>query len=162
MFGPRKSLDSVTSHPENARLAKSLCWPQLIALGVGAMVGSGIYTLVGVGAERAGPGVILAFVICSLVCGCAALACAELASMIPAAGSAYTFSYTALGEGIAWVVGWSLISNIRLPVRRSPLAGPAISSAGLSPQVYVCRLRYRLGRTVAASSISPRSRLRLR
>ena len=88
MFGPRKSLDSVTRHPENARLAKSLSWPHLIALGVGAIVGTGIYTLVGVGAQRAGPAVILAFVICGMVCGCAALAYAELAIMIPAAGSA--------------------------------------------------------------------------
>jgi APA family basic amino acid/polyamine antiporter len=114
MFGPRKSLDSVTSHPENARLAKTLSWPHLVALGVGAIVGTGIYTLVGVGAERAGPAVILAFVICGLVCGCAALAYAELATMIPAAGSAYTFSYAALGEGIAWVVGWSLILEYSL------------------------------------------------
>ena len=57
---------------------------------------------------------ILAFVICGLVCGCAALAYAELATMIPAAGSAYTFSYAALGEGIAWVVGWSLILEYSL------------------------------------------------
>jgi len=114
MFGPRKSLDSVTSHPENVRLAKTLSWPHLIALGVGAIVGTGIYTLVGVGAERAGPAVILAFVICGLVCGCAALAYAELATMIPAAGSAYTFSYAALGEAIAWVVGWSLILEYSL------------------------------------------------
>lgn len=114
MFGPRKSLDSVTSHPENVRLAKTLSWPHLVALGVGAIVGTGIYTLVGVGAERAGPAVILAFVICGLVCGCAALAYAELATMIPAAGSAYTFSYAALGEAIAWVVGWSLILEYSL------------------------------------------------
>jgi APA family basic amino acid/polyamine antiporter len=70
--------------------------------------------LVGVGAERAGPAVILAFLICGLVCGCAALAYAEMATMIPAAGSAYTFSYVALGEGIAWVVGWSLILEYSL------------------------------------------------
>ncbi len=114
MFGPRKSLDSVTSHPKNARLAKTLSWPHLVALGVGAIVGTGIYTLVGVGAERAGPAVILAFVICGLVCGCAALAYAELATMIPAAGSAYTFSYAALGEGVAWIVGWSLILEYSL------------------------------------------------
>ena len=64
MFGPRKPLDSVTSHPKNARLAKTFSWPHLIALGVGAIVGTGIYTLAGVGAERAGPAVILAFAIC--------------------------------------------------------------------------------------------------
>ena len=77
-----------------------MSWPPLLALG-----GTDIHTLVDVGAERAGPAVNLAFVICGMVCGCAALANAELATMIPAAGSANTFSYTALGKGIAWVVG---------------------------------------------------------
>ena len=112
MFGPRKALGAEAA-PDN-RLAKTLGWPHLIALGVGAIVGTGIYTLTGVGAERAGPAVILAFAIAGAVCACAALAYAELATMIPAAGSAYTFSYTALGETIAWVVGWSLILEYSL------------------------------------------------
>ena len=114
MFGPRKSLDSVTKHAEGHALAKTLSWPHLIALGVGAIVGTGIYTLTGVGAERAGPAVILAFAIACEVCACAALAYAELATMIPAAGSAYTFSYAALGEKVAWVVGWSLVLEYSL------------------------------------------------
>ncbi len=113
MFGPRKSFES-SAHSREHSLAKTLSWPHLIALGVGAIVGTGIYTLVGVGAERAGPGVILAFVICGVICACAALAYTELATLIPAAGSAYTFSYTALGEGVAWVVGWSLILEYSL------------------------------------------------
>ena len=112
MFGPRKALGAEAA-PDH-RLAKTLGWPHLIALGVGAIVGTGIYTLTGVGAERAGPAVILAFAIAGAVCACAALAYAELATMIPAAGSAYTFSYTALGETIAWVVGWSLILEYSL------------------------------------------------
>ena len=112
MFGPRKSFESPVSDKHS--LAKTLSWPHLIALGVGAIVGTGIYTLTGVGAERAGPAVILAFAIAGAVCACAALAYAELATMIPAAGSAYTFSYTALGETIAWVVGWSLILEYSL------------------------------------------------
>jgi APA family basic amino acid/polyamine antiporter len=114
MFGPRKSLDDVTRHDAGQALAKTLSWPHLIALGVGAIVGTGIYTLTGVGAARAGPAVILAFAIAGAVCACAALAYAELATMIPAAGSAYTFSYAALGETIAWVVGWSLILEYSL------------------------------------------------
>jgi DNA-binding GntR family transcriptional regulator len=95
-------------------LAKTLSWPHLIALGVGAIVGTGIYTLTGVGAERAGPAVILAFAIAGAVCACAALAYAEMATLIPAAGSAYTFSYAAMGETVAWVVGWSLILEYSL------------------------------------------------
>jgi len=90
-------------------LKPTLSWPHLVALGVGAIVGTGIYTLIGVGAERAGPAVMLAFVIAGIVCVCAALAYAELATMIPESGSAYTYSYTTLGEGAAWMVGWSLI-----------------------------------------------------
>lgn len=112
IIGPRKMLDARA--PEGQALAKTLGWPHLIALGVGAIVGTGIYTLTGVGAERAGPAVILAFAIAGAVCACAALAYAELATMIPAAGSAYTFSYVALGETIAWVVGWSLILEYSL------------------------------------------------
>src|SRR3546814_4676215 len=114
MFGPRKSLDDIRSHEASQSLAKTLSWPHLIALGVGAIVGTGIYTLTGVGADRAGPAVILAFAIAGMVCACAALAYTELATMIPAAGSAYTFSYVALGETIAWVVGWSLILEYSL------------------------------------------------
>ena len=113
MFGPRKSLDMLHSD-HGGRLAKTLSWPHLIALGVGAIVGTGIYTLTGVGAERAGPAVILAFAIAGAVCACAALAYTELATAIPAAGSAYTFSYVALGETVAWVVGWSLILEYSL------------------------------------------------
>ncbi len=112
LFGPRRPMGAEASSGQ--RLAKTLGWPHLIALGVGAIVGTGIYTLTGVGAERAGPAVILAFAIAGAVCACAALAYAELATMIPAAGSAYTFSYTALGEAIAWIVGWSLILEYSL------------------------------------------------
>ena len=114
MFGPRKSLESITCQEEHHRLRKTLSWPHLIALGVGAIVGTGIYTLTGVGADRAGPAVILAFGIAGAVCACAALAYAEMATLIPAAGSAYTFSYAALGEGVAWIVGWSLILEYSL------------------------------------------------
>ncbi len=94
---------------EHHRLTPTLSWPHLIALGVGAIVGTGIYTLIGVGAGLAGPGVMLSFAIAGAVCACAALAYAEMATLIPRAGSAYTYSYSVLGEGLAWIVGWSLI-----------------------------------------------------
>lgn len=114
MFGPRKSIEQLSRREAGHSLAKTLSWPHLIALGVGAIVGTGIYTLTGVGADRAGPAVILAFAIAGAVCACAALAYAEMATLIPAAGSAYTFSYAAMGEAIAWVVGWSLILEYSL------------------------------------------------
>ncbi|MFB9117221.1 amino acid permease [Xanthomonas arboricola pv. corylina] len=91
----RKSIDQVTVHEAGRQLVRSLSWPHLIALGIGAIVGTGIYTLIGVGADKAGPAVLLSFV---------------------AAGSAYTYSYTALGESIAWVVGWSLVLEYSLVV----------------------------------------------
>ena len=91
-------------------------WPHLVALGVGAIVGTGILTLIGVGADRAGPAVLLSFVVAGAICACAALCYAEMATMIPASGSAYTYSYAVLGEVIAWVVGWSLILEYSLVV----------------------------------------------
>ena len=112
----RKSLDTITQHEEGRRLVPTLTWPHLVALGIGAIVGTGIYTLIGVGADKAGPAVLLSFVIAGMVCACAALAYAEMATLIPAAGSAYTYSYAALGETLAWIVGWSLILEYSLVV----------------------------------------------
>ena len=105
----RKSIEATSGVGAGQRLRKTLSWPHLVALGVGAVVGTGIYTLTGVAAGLAGPAVILSFLIAGLVCACAALAYAEMATMIPAAGSAYAYSYAVLGEAVAWVVGWSLI-----------------------------------------------------
>jgi len=102
--------------PEHHRLKPTLSWPHLIALGIGAIVGTGILTLTGVGAAKAGPAVILSFAIAGVICIAAALAYAEMATMIPASGSAYTYTYVVLGELLAWVVGWSLILEYSLVV----------------------------------------------
>jgi basic amino acid/polyamine antiporter, APA family len=109
IFGRLKSIDSVTEHPGGERLKPTLSWPHLVALGVGGIVGTGIYTLIGIAAGLAGPAMIVSFVIAGLVSACAALAYAEMATMMPAAGSAYTYSYVVMGEPVAWFVGWSLI-----------------------------------------------------
>src|SRR6185437_7190120 len=101
---------------EEHRLKQSLSWPHLIALGVGAIVGTGILTLIGVGAGKAGPAVILSFAIAGVICACAALAYAEVATMIPASGSAYTYSYVVFGELIAWMIGVALILEYTLVV----------------------------------------------
>jgi len=113
LLGPIKPIDEAQATAGRA-LRPTLSWPHLVALGVGAIVGTGIYTLTGVGAERAGPAVIVAFFIAGAVCACAALAYAELATLIPTAGSAYTYTYSVLGEALAWVVGWSLILEYSL------------------------------------------------
>jgi APA family basic amino acid/polyamine antiporter len=106
----------ITEQPPEQQLARTLGWPHLVALGVGAIVGTGILTLIGVGADRAGPAVLLSFVVAGAICAAAALCYAEMATMIPASGSAYTYSYATLGEVIAWVVGWSLILEYSLVV----------------------------------------------
>jgi APA family basic amino acid/polyamine antiporter len=82
----------------------------LVAIGIGCIVGVGIFVLPGVeAATHAGPGIILSFVVAASACACAALCYAELAAMIPVAGSAYTYGYATLGELIAWIIGWDLI-----------------------------------------------------
>ncbi|MBY9063914.1 amino acid permease [Sphingomonas yunnanensis] len=120
-------------HRGGTVLARTLSWPHLVALGVGAIVGTGILTLIGVGAERAGPAVILSFVIAGAICACAALAYAEMATMIPASGSAYTYSYVVLGEVVAWVIGWSLILEYSLVVSTVAVGWSGYASALLTP-----------------------------
>jgi basic amino acid/polyamine antiporter, APA family len=104
-----KSFEAATTRSTHSALKATLSWVHLVGLGVGGIVGTGIYTLTGVGAGMAGPAVILSFAIAGVVCAAAALAYAEMATMIPMAGSAYTYSYVALGELLAWIVGWTLI-----------------------------------------------------
>lgn len=110
---PWTSLHDVA--PEH-RLHATLSWPHLMALGVGAIVGTGILTLIGLGAAKAGPAVIVAFIIAGVICACAALAYAEMATLLPAAGGAYTYAYIVIGEWAAWIVGWSLILEYSLVV----------------------------------------------
>ncbi|HJP67345.1 MAG TPA: amino acid permease [Sphingomicrobium sp.] len=112
----RKRVVAREDMPEEHRLKRSLSWPHLVALGVGAIVGTGILTLIGVGAGKAGPAVILSFAIAGVICACAALAYAEVATMIPASGSAYTYSYVVFGELIAWMIGVALILEYTLVV----------------------------------------------
>lgn len=131
----RKQLDSVAKNISHNALKPTLGWPHLLGLGVGGIVGTGIYTLTGVGAGLAGPAVILSFVIAGLVCACAALAYAEMATMMPVAGSAYTYSYVVLGELLAWIVGWTLILEYTVvcsavAVGWSGYASGVIKSAG--------------------------------
>jgi len=90
------------------KLRRVLGWPALTAIGLGTMLG-GIFPTLGAGAHAAGPSVILAYVLSGLVSLCVALCYAEFASMVPVAGSAYTYAYATLGELVAWIIGWDLI-----------------------------------------------------
>ena len=137
-----KSIDALIAASEEPerRLKKTLGLWSLIALGIGAVIGSGIFTVTGTaaagrafriksifkapvldlllhggkatsisGRPGAGPAISLSFVLVAIACGFAALCYAELASMIPIAGSAYTYAYATLGEIFAWIIGWDLI-----------------------------------------------------
>ncbi|WP_018341747.1 amino acid permease [Cytophaga aurantiaca] len=104
-----KSIASILKE-ENGELKKSLGATSLILLGIGAIIGAGIFSLTGIAAaENAGPAVTISFMIAGLGCAFAGLCYAEFASMLPIAGSAYTYSYATLGEFIAWIIGWDLI-----------------------------------------------------
>src|SRR5712672_1096960 len=89
-------------------LKRTLGAGQLTALGVGAIIGAGIFVLSGLGAHYAGPALMLSFVLSGLGCAFAGLCYAEFAAMIPLAGSAYTYAYATLGEFFAWIIGWDL------------------------------------------------------
>ncbi len=109
MFGRVKPLDAILATAEKKSLHRSLGWFQLTLFGIGCVIGTGIFVLTAAGAQKAGPGLMLAFAIAGAVCIVAALCYAEIAAMIPVAGSAYTYSYATMGEFIAWTVGWALI-----------------------------------------------------
>jgi APA family basic amino acid/polyamine antiporter len=109
LFQRVKPLDQILATAEKKSLKRQLGPIQLTLLGVGAIIGTGIFVLTAEAGQKAGPGMLVAFVIAALVCALAALAYAELAGMIPVAGSAYTYTYGVLGESVAWVVGWALV-----------------------------------------------------
>ena len=95
---------------DNHGLKRTLTSTNLVTLGIGAIIGAGIFVLTGeVAANYAGPAIVISFLISALACTCAGLCYAELASMIPISGSAYTYSYATLGEFFAWIIGWDLI-----------------------------------------------------
>lgn len=100
--------------PEH-RLKRSLRAVDLVMLGVGAIVGVGIFVLTGqAAASYAGPGILLSFIFAAVASGCAAVCYSEMAAMIPMAGSAYTFTYATLGEFVAWIIGWDLVLEYSL------------------------------------------------
>jgi len=107
----RKPLDMLLAEAGDCgehSLKRTLGPFQLTALGVGAVIGAGIFVLSGLGAHYAGPGLMLSFVLSGTGCAFAALCYAEFAAMIPLAGSAYTYAYATLGELFAWIIGWDL------------------------------------------------------
>ena len=109
IFGRVKPLDAILATAEKKSLHRSLGAFQLTLFGIGCIIGTGIFVLTAAGAQKAGPGLMLAFVIAGAVCVVAALCYAEIAAMVPVAGSAYTYTYSVMGEFLAWTVGWALV-----------------------------------------------------
>src|SRR5947208_11302140 len=114
VFGRIKPLDAILATAERKSLKRSLGPFQLTLLGIGAVIGTGIFVLTATAAQKAGPGMMVSFVVAGVVCALAALCYSELASMVPVAGSAYTYSYAVSGELMAWLVGWALILEYAL------------------------------------------------
>ncbi len=114
IFGRVKSLDAILATAEKKGLHRTLGAFQLTMLGVGAVIGTGIFVLTAVAAQKAGPGMMISFCIAGFVCAVAALCYSELVSMVPVAGSAYTYTYAVLGEILAWMVGWALVLEYAL------------------------------------------------
>jgi APA family basic amino acid/polyamine antiporter len=111
LFGRRKPIDLILQEmASETRLRRVLSATSLASLGVGAIIGTGIFVLTGVAAhDKTGPAVMLSYALAGLACIFAGLCYAEFAAMVPVAGSAYTYAYATLGELVAWIIGWDLI-----------------------------------------------------
>src|ERR1700754_5224524 len=126
IFAGRDVSTLITETAEEGHgLKKAVGVTQLTAMGVGAIIGTGIFVVIGKGAGIAGPAVILSFVLAAVACSFSALSYAELASSIPVSGSASTYTYATLGEVVAWIIGWDLILEYGVSV-----AGIAVSWGG--------------------------------
>jgi basic amino acid/polyamine antiporter, APA family len=122
----RTSVESLQAEEHRSGLRRALGGRDLIAIGLGTMIGGGIFTTIGPGVAKAGPAIIIAFLLAGLASLFAALCYAELGSMVPIAGSAYTYAYATLGQLVAWIIGWDLI--LEYAVSAAPVAS-AFSSA---------------------------------
>src|SRR3546814_4597387 len=119
LFWRVKPLDAILVTAEKKALHRSLGPVQLTMLGIGAIIGTGIFVLTAEAAQKAGPGMMFSFIIAGFVCAVAALCYSELSSMVPVSGSAYTSTYAVMGELLAWMVGWVLILEYAVTSARS-------------------------------------------
>src|SRR5437762_13797482 len=111
----RKPISALTADAESSGLRRSLGPWNLTTLGIGSIIGTGIFVLTGTAAsQNAGPALVLSMIISAVGCAFAGLCYAEFASMVPVAGSAYTYAYATIGELFAWIVGWDLILEYAL------------------------------------------------
>jgi APA family basic amino acid/polyamine antiporter len=122
----RTSVEALQAEEHRTGLRRVLGGRDLIAIGLGTMIGGGIFTTIGPGVAKAGPAIIIAFLLAGLASLFAALCYAELGSMVPIAGSAYTYAYATLGQLVAWIIGWDLI--LEYGVSAAPVASAFSSS----------------------------------
>ena len=157
-LGPRKTIDETleSTELETHKLRRNLGTFDVIVLGVGAMVGAGIFVLTGqAAATEAGPSITFSFALAGVVCALAALCYAELAAMVPVAGSAYTYTFATIGQLVAFIIGWDLVLEFTIGA-----SAVAVGFAGylnaLLDQVFGVTLpmRSRRRRAMAARSTS--------
>ena len=112
----KKSIEQLLATADDAKgLKRTLGATNLVALGIGAIIGAGLFVRTAAAAgEAAGPAVVISFIIAAVGCAFAGLCYAEFASMIPIAGSAYTYAYATMGEIVAWIIGWALVLEYAL------------------------------------------------
>ncbi|MBU3156189.1 amino acid permease [Clostridium estertheticum] len=140
----KKTLEQMLHSAEKSALKKNLTSKDLAALGIGAVVGTGIFVSTGVGAHLAGPAVVLSFIVAAVISALCALTYSELATMFPVAGSTYAYSYVAFGELVAWIIGWDLmleylVSSAAVASGWSGTFVGLLSSAGLNLPTAIIR-----------------------
>jgi len=140
----KKTVESILKQVESSEnsLGKHLRLRDLISFGIAAIVGAGVFSTIGTASADGGPAVIFLFIFTGLACGFAAFAYAEFAAMVPVSGSAYTYSYVAFGELIAWVIGWALImeyavGNITLAISWSDYFTRLLATGGIDLPMWI-------------------------
>lgn len=163
-----KNLDQIQADADRTgevHLKRSLGAVDLMALGIGAIIGTGIFAIIGTAAAGgpdhlgAGPGVMLSFIITAVACAFCALCYAEFASLVPISGSAYTYSYATLGEIVAWIIGWDLIieyaiGNVAVAIAWAAYFHQLLAGLGLNVPAWLCvdyRSAHQAGEAVAAA-----------
>ncbi len=133
------------SEEKGHQLKRTLGPMSLVALGIGAIIGAGLFSLTGLAAaENAGPAVVLSMLVAAVGCGFAGLCYSELSCMIPVAGSAYTYSYTTMGEWLAWIIGWDLVLEYAV----------GAATVSISWSAYVVSLLHDFGLHLPASLVA--------
>lgn len=142
----KKSVARIQSDSQSSQLHRTLSATNLVSLGIGCIIGAGIFVIIGeAAAQHAGPAIILSFVLAGLCCAFAGLCYAELASVLPVSGSAYTYAYATLGEVFAWIMGWLLVLEY----------GVAASTVAVGWSGYVVSLLKDVGIFIPAEFANP-------